>query len=562
MAYVAPNSDLWLCRGVPLDSDYHYSYRPASASAQRTAILAYTAYTLTNQSYIRHTNNTIRVAIAPDDALGCNYMAFRNTSFGNKMFYAFITDVEYVNNETSLITYSIDVLQTYFFDVNILPSYIEREHSASDAIGDSVTPEPTLASGQEIYSNELALQHDVSGLYTVVVTTKDFLNPTEDRRVYTTFTHFALSGLVLAGAYNICNVTSESLQDFISVLTNYIETAGGLSEIIAVYSIPKSAYPNGDWDSTHSWLAPRVNPNMPVAKYYTVTKPTVSDALDGYVPKNAKLYTYPYCFLRVTDYRGATKDLRYEYLSTSQLRVVNSGILPSPSEQLSPVKYAGTDPQMSEWDNAMWINNYPTPTFTISEFSDYYGANHNSQIAQQLANIVSSLFGGATSIISASGYDPEGSGGIPISNPISNLAGSINNAITFYGKQQDLVNRSVTINPNSSSFLSLLYGRDLFGTYRVCFNSTVLRIYDDYFTMFGYAVNKLKKPNFLQATTRRPAYNYCKTAGANITSKTSASNSVPSQALADIKRAYNNGVCWWEVLANVGNYDLANAPVT
>ena len=108
----------------------------------------------------------------------------------------------------------------------------------------------------------------------------------------------------------------------------------------------------------------------------------------------------------------------------------------------------------------------------------------------------------------------------------------------------------------------MLYGRDLFGTYRVCFNSTVLRIYDDYFTMFGYAVNKLKKPNFLQASTRRPAYNYCKTAGANITSKTSASNSVPSQALADIKRAFNNGVCWWEVLANVGNYDLANAPNT
>ena len=215
---------------------------------------------------------------------------------------------------------------------------------------------------------------------------------------------------------------------------------------------------------------------------------------------------------------------------------------------------------MSEWDNAMWINNYPTPTLTLSEFSDYYGANHNSQIAQQLANIVSSVFGGATSIIGASGYDPEGSGGIPISNPISNLAGSINNAITFYGKQQDLVNRSASINTNSSSFLSLLYGRDLFGTYRVCFNSTVLRIYDDYFTMFGYAVNKLKKPNFLQASTRRPAYNYCKTAGANITSKTSASNSVPSQALADIKRAFNNGVCWWEVLANVGNYDLSNAP--
>lgn len=562
MAYIAPNSDVWLCRGVPLDSDYHYSYRPATASAQRTAILAYTAYTLTNQSYIRHTNNTIRAAIAPDMALGCNYMAFRNTSFGDKVFYAFIMDVEYVNNETSLITYSIDVLQTYFFDVNILPSYIVREHSTTDNIGDSVTPEPTLASGQEIYSNEQPLQHDVSGLYTVVVTTKDFLNPTQDR-IYTTFSHFTLGGLVLAGAYNICNVTSDSLQDFSDVLTRYIEAAGGLSEIIAVYSIPKSAYPDGNWDSNHSWLASRVNPNVPPAKFYTVSKPSVSDTLDGYEPKNAKLYTYPYCFLRVSDYRGATKDLRYEYMgTTSQLRVINSGILPSPSEQLSPVKYAGTDPQMSAWDNAMWINSYPTPTFNTSEFSDYYGSNHNSQIAQQLSNIFTSLVGGATSIMGAAGYDPESSGGIPISNPLSNLTSAVDSAFTFYGKQQDMLNRSVAINTNNSSFLSLLYGRDLFGTYRVCFNNAVLRIYDDYFTMFGYAVNALKKPNFLQALTRRPAYNYCKTAGANITSKTSASNSVPSQALADIKRAFNNGICWWEVLANVGNYDLPNAPTT
>ena len=59
---------------------------------------------------------------------------------------------------------------------------------------------------------------------------------------------------------------------------------------------------------------------------------------------------------------------------------------------------------------------------------------------------------------------------------------------------------------------------------------------------------------------QRPLEKIYEVAGANITSKTSASNSVPSQALADIKRAFNNGVCWWEVLANVGNYDLANAP--
>ena len=552
MAGVAPNGNIWLLRGVPVDMAHTKTYRPKSAADQFTAFSVYKKYTLTEQTYIRHSINSIRVEYSADDVIDCNYMIFQTSTFSGKYFYAFITDVEYVSNNTCRIIFDIDNLQTYYFDIDFLPSLIAREHSDTDNIGDSVTPEPILATGQEVYSNPQAFQHEESGLYTVVVTTKDLLNPTG--RIYTTFTHFTLRGLVLAGAYNICNVTSESLSDFVNVITNYIETAGGVGEIIAVYAIPKDAYPNGNWDSTHTWLAPRVNPNMPDGKFYDVVKPVKGDTLDGYSPSNAKLYTYPYCFLRVSDYRGATKDFRYEYMeSSSQFRVVNSGIMPSPSEQLTCRSYAGTDSQMAEWDNAMWVSNYPTPTFSVSEFSDYYGANHNSQIAQQLGNIVTSIGSFITLGFGASSYESD-SGNMPISNPINNVTSSINNAITFYGKQQDLLNRTSVMNANQSSFLSLMYGRDLFGSYRVCFNKTVLKIYDDYFTRFGYAVNSIKVPYFGYGRGRTK-YNYCKTQEANIKSK-SATTGVPMGALTDIVNIFNNGICLWENMGEVGKYSV------
>lgn len=543
MAYIAPNSDVWICRGVPLDSRSKYTYRPSSKNAQFEAFSAYSVYTLTAQSYIRHSNNTIRVAIAPDLLLTCNYMMFRNTSFGNKIFYAFITDVEYSTTESSIITYSIDNIQTYFFDVSFNASYIEREHSITDNIGDSITPEPVITSGQEIYSTPKPLQFSESGLYTVVVTTKNLLNPTA--RVYTTFSLFTLAGLMLAGSFNVCNVTSDNLPDFVNVITSYIENAGGISEILAIYSIPKTGYTANEWDSVHTWLAPNASIQQPDTQYVSVDMPIVGTALDGYTPQNHKLYTFPFCFLRVTDYRGASKDLRYEYMpAENQFQLVNSGVLPSPSAQLACRVYAGTDKQMSNWDNSLIISDFPTPTLTLTEFSEYYGNTHNSQIATQISNIASSVMGAFSAI----------------KNPVqavNNVVDSVTNLGGYIGQIADLENNSLSINGFSGGFLSRVYGRDSFGSYRVCYNADMLKQYDDFFTMYGYTVNALKIPQFAQAQ-RRKAYNYCKTKNACIQSLGATSLGVPDTAIKDIQSALDGGLCLWEILANVGNYSVDN----
>lgn len=74
------------------------------------------------------------------------------------------------------------------------------------------------------------------------------------------------------------------------------------------------------------------------------------------------------------------------------------------------------------------------------------------------------------------------------------------------------------------------------------------RMIDDYFTMFGYAVHRVKKPN----RSSRPHWNYVKTVGATVT------GSVPADDMRKICNIYDNGVTFWKNGSEVGQYNLDN----
>ena len=67
---------------------------------------------------------------------------------------------------------------------------------------------------------------------------------------------------------------------------------------------------------------------------------------------------------------------------------------------------------------------------------------------------------------------------------------------------------------------------------------------DNYFTMFGYKVNTIKKPQF----TSRAFWNYIKTSGVNMI------GNVPQDALSVIKQMFDNGVTMWHKLDYMYKY--------
>ena len=76
------------------------------------------------------------------------------------------------------------------------------------------------------------------------------------------------------------------------------------------------------------------------------------------------------------------------------------------------------------------------------------------------------------------------------------------------------------------------------------------KIIDNYFDMFGYKVNRVKKPS----AGHRENYWYTKTIDVNI------DGAIPQKDLQKIKDCYNNGITFWYTPANIGNYSVSNLP--
>ena len=139
--YIEPNTNIKICKGVPLDNTYLNTLWFNDTSSQNAYFASKIKYNLTAQSYQRVVKGKMRIEIKSENLYDCNYLCFQNTSFGTKWFYAFILNVEYVNNVTSEITFEIDVMQTYLFDATLKSCFVEREHSLTDNIGDNLIPE-------------------------------------------------------------------------------------------------------------------------------------------------------------------------------------------------------------------------------------------------------------------------------------------------------------------------------------------------------------------------------------------------------------------------------------
>ena len=76
------------------------------------------------------------------------------------------------------------------------------------------------------------------------------------------------------------------------------------------------------------------------------------------------------------------------------------------------------------------------------------------------------------------------------------------------------------------------------------------KIIDDFFTMYGYACCRVKKPNL----NSRPRWNYVKTKGCI------AVGSAPSDEIKKICSIYDKGITFWKNASEVGNYSLNNDP--
>lgn len=162
MIQYAVNSTAYLLKNIPIDRGYEHSYRFTSPTEQNEWMLGanHAPVRFENLTYIRE-HNSILLEGSPEDYMDYNYIAYVNESYDpstvyssgdmrytesanprRRWIYGFISSVQYYSNNVVEIFFAVDVLQTFYFDFEFGKCFVEREHSASDEIGENIVPEP------------------------------------------------------------------------------------------------------------------------------------------------------------------------------------------------------------------------------------------------------------------------------------------------------------------------------------------------------------------------------------------------------------------------------------
>jgi len=497
-----PSTIIRLLENIDITIDYNNTFSFSNVSQQSSFFIGKTKNSFTDFTYQRK-EKTVKIGVNIETLWNVSYMMFQNSNFGSKWFYAFITDMKYINDEVTEISFEIDVIQTWYFEVDIKDSYIEREHVNSDEIGEHLVDE-NLNIGTPIVRTE----ENVSELETRALVVSAPFNGDESDYY----------GHVVGGIYTGLAYLPWLETNFLA-LDLWLSTIAPakLDAISSIFYMP--AYFLGSFIQGVA-----LELETPITLIKSIPKNNVD--LDGYIPKNKKLFNFPYNYLQVHNYNGNSQIYKYEFSDLTTMGFnINCNINPNPTLILTPQSYKGDNLNFAE---TMSTQGYPLCTW----INDVYGAWLAQNVVSAPLSVVSS--GLALGV------------GIATLNPIAIAGGAIgvaNSIGSFYEKSVVPDQARGSNNGNVNTAINNVN----FSFQRTTITAEFAKIIDNYFDRFGYKVNVLKTPNL----TSRLNWNYIKMMESNIF------GNIPNKDLKKIHEIYNNGLTFWHN-DNVGNYNRIN----
>jgi len=586
---VQPDTKVRLLSGIPLTERYDNQRTFTSRNAQTSYFLSKVEHSFNEFTYQRKNSNVL-VDKQVDSLRECNYMMFQNDNYSSKWFYAFITDMEYVNPNTTAISFEIDVFQTWQFDIEWKPSFVEREHTRRwNSNGSPVinTIPESVDYGNEYDIVDVQEWQPYGDHYYLVIVSKETLSPAGGQvndGVHATYNGvpqplsyyvhpFYLDGNTPSVSIGGNTVALTKVQD---LLTSIYTQENAVNNIVSMYitdyiGINPNRNSNGVIElSSNNFLSVVIaddssqNINTIMVKHLSYSG-TIHDFGDKYAGfssvSESKLRMYPYNVIELTDFKGNRLELKPESINGSNLEVQAIGSLGVQNKVAYRVrdyntnKLESNEKSIVSMENSV-INNDPQDLPIVTDYlASHLQGNRNSIETQKQ----SAYFNGVLSSGSTLGGVVGGAmvGGVPgaIGGGLLGLGGSIGS--TYFQVQQiesqlqDIKN----VPPQLSSMggnTSFDFGNGYKGIYVVKkeIKPEYRKKLTDYFKMYGYKVHELKVPNL----KTRQHYNFIRTIGANIVGK------VPQRDLVKLREIFDSGITLWHG-DYVGDYSLANNEV-
>lgn len=524
MSAITPQTELRLLK-CPIESDNRNQITFSNATAQYNYFNSLPKLVVDNFTYQRK-DSVIRYPAHIDTILTYNYVMYQNEAYTNKWIYAFITNMEYVNDNMTLITIKTDVFQTWQFSMVWKRSFIEREHTNNDSVGNNTVPEGLEIGSPKVYATLKDSVNTDLAIVTQSVIDADTHQDVDSIHRY--------HNIPIPGKYNRWDTTTDPygrLQGFI----NWLDSNSKKDALINMFLAPKWVLgtPQGG-----SGIEVEETDTIP-SKFLGISR---ISSLDGYTPKNKKLLTYPYCYIALSNQIGqfnVYKQERWELDSNNEMLVVMKGVLtPGCSIKALPFGYNGEGYGKGYIDEGITLGKFPILAWTSDTYTNWLTQN-GVNLALKGAGAVTGVLGGVALMAT-------GGGALAGASMIGSGLGMVTDSVKeIY--QHSLVPDGVEGSLNSGDLLNA-YGENRLTCYRMGITSEYARIIDDYFSMYGYKTNRVKTPNI----TGRTNWNYVKTIGANI------EGDIPENDLNDLKQIFNNGVTLWHTTTYYLDYSRSN----
>ena len=592
---------------VPLEDDYKDTLYFANATAQHTYFAGQVVKSYTDFSYQRK-DSVIRVPAQVDTIRNCNYVMYQNSAYSNKWFYAFIDRMEYIDDGRTDLFISTDVLQTWMFDMHFKDSFIEREHVNDDTVGKHTIPE-NLETGEYVcnevkefkYADTNSFPSSVSSatMMACIMVTSLVLSYNQDKTpkdYLSSSSNWNMTNSVPQGLNIIGIPVSKATLAGIYQLKGLYDANGRGDAITSMFLMPiQSAWAwlpytehisgSSSTSSTLFYPVDSEGANNTISNLNdgstSFTIP-LNSTLNGYTPKNNKCKTNPYNYFSITNNDGAEIAFAYEnFLTTPTFKVIGS-FEQGGSFMCLPINSKKTTTANSNING--WTEGIPGGKFPqLSWTSDYYlnwQAQNGKYVETSLnlagldmgASLVSGMLGGgfgnwssynaqnnAINFIKdprqqeraieqfqlSPGAGMSGAGGML--GAVTNFAGQVAGAM----QQQKVARMTPDQAKGNASTGTLAYATNGVGKFtarKMSCKYEYIKAVDDYFSMFGYKVNRLGTP----LTNHRQNWWYTKTLNANI------DGNIPNEDMQLIKSIYNNGVTYWKNPANIKNYSVSN----
>lgn len=519
-------SKIILCKGINVDKnyvnvlDYKENQMLSLCESQEHLVAIANDY-----SFIRN-RGTISTNFKFDDALKSNYIAFQNKDYSNKWFFAWIDEVNFIGEENTEIKYTIDAWSTWFDYWQKKVCFINRQHVNDDTIGIHTVPE-NLDVGEVVQEkfDEVTFQteSDEPNFYFVINSTYNPISKKDFTGVQ------KVNGILQGNWIFIFNPSNSGIIDINNFLTD-VNNDKKIESIKEMYILPRflveaigkeQLHKGSTFGDYYCYLLKQSDKQIDLP--ITIEKTT---SFKDYQPKNNKCFVYPYNYLLASNNIG--NNIIYKYENFNLNDGGNSIVLDAQlsvsigaSGRLVPFDYKGIDRNYNE---TIPLAKFPTCSWSSDAFINWLTAN--------AVNISSNILSTGASLVTGN-----------IGTVAGNIAGLIGQ---FY--QASLL-PSIT-GGNNTGDVNFSSGKNTFIIYHMRAKTEYLKIIDDYFTRFGYAIKKLEMPNIVG----RKYWNYIEIGA----SEEIGYGDVPNKFMEIINNACRRGVTIWHNHANIGNYSLDN----